>query len=120
MAGYVAQGPVDGTWENSWPIEVWARTFTPAETNYSTTVQEKLAVVQALTHFEHLLRGVQFTLCTDHKALVGQGTTGKLSTDRKLERWQTYIDTFAMDYCHIPGDGNLLADTMSRVWLYSG
>ena len=56
MAGYVAQGPLDGTWEKSWPIEVWARAFTPAETNYSTTVQEKLAVVQALTHFEHLLR----------------------------------------------------------------
>ena len=116
MAGYVAQGPVEGTWEDSWAIEVWARAFTPAETNYSTTVQEKLAVGQALTHFEHLLRGVQFTLCTDHKALVGQGTTGKPSTDRKLARWQTYIDTFAMDYCHIPGDGNLLADTLSRVW----
>ena len=116
MAGYVAQGPANGTWEDSWPIEVWARAFTPAETNYSTTVQEKLAVVQALTHFEHLLRGVQFTLCTDHKALIGQGTTGKPSTDRKLARWQTYMDTFAMDYAHIPGDGNLLADTLSRVW----
>ncbi|KAJ3022676.1 hypothetical protein HDV00_001390, partial [Rhizophlyctis rosea] len=48
--------------------------------------------------------------------LLGQGTAGKPSTDRKLARWQTYMDTFAMEYAHIPGDNNLLADTLSRVW----
>ena len=116
LAGYVAQGPISGTWEDSWPISCFARAFTATESNYSTTVQEKLAVVQSLIHFEHLLRGMSFVICTDHAALVAQATTGKPATDRKMARWQAYIDTFDMRYQHIPGDGNLLADTLSRLW----
>ena len=31
MAGYVAQGPLTGTWEDSWPIECYSRAFTSTE-----------------------------------------------------------------------------------------
>ena len=116
MAGYIAQGPVDVTWVNSWPIEIWARAFTFAETNFSTNVQEKLAAVKSLVYFEHLLRGVRFTWCTDHRVLVDQSKKSTPSTDRKLARWDVYINTFDIIFSHIPGDGNLLADTMSRIW----
>lgn len=117
IAGYVAQGPLDGTLRDAWPIDVWARPLTPTESNYSTTMQEKPAVVQALAHFEHYLRKLPFTLCTDHQALLGQGSVnGKPSTDRKLARWQWYMDTFQMDYAHIPGSENKLADMLSRMW----
>ena len=115
MAGYVAQGEREKDWQDSWPIECWARAFAGAEVNYGTPAQERLALVQSLAHFEHFLRGMRFTVCTDHKALIHMAT-GKPATDWKLARWQMYIDTFDFDIIHIPGDQNLLADTLSRIW----
>src|SRR5689334_3003725 len=72
LSGYLAQGSPGSNWSESWPVLCWSRKYKPSEMNYHTTEQEKLAVVCALQQFEHLLRGMEFTICTDHCALVGQ------------------------------------------------
>lgn len=118
IAAYISQGPIDGTWEDAWPIDIYARPLTAAESNYTCmTVLEKEASTEGLGHYEHYLRGLpRFTAGTDHQALLGQPTTAKPSTDHKIARMDTFISTFPMDMIHILGDGNLLADTLSRLW----
>ena len=98
---------------DSWPIEIWGRAFTPAETNYSTNVQEKLAAVKLLVHFGHFWKGISCPWCKDHRVFVDQSKKSTKSTDRKLARWDVYSNTFDIEFSLIPGDGNLLTDTMS-------
>ena len=117
MAAYLAQGPITADWKSSWPIYCWNRRFTAAESHYSVTAQEKLAVYSGLKQFEHLLRGMEITICTDHLALIsqGRGTTPPMMEGRDA-RWNQYIASFAPIWVHIPGKDNILADALSRVW----
>ena len=117
ISAYIAQGPIDGNWKDSWPIECFNRRFTNAENNYGTTTSEKLAIVESLRHFEHYLRGMDFTICTDHSALIHQGRgTATPSTDRREARWNEYISSSGANWQHIQGTENILADALSRVW----
>ncbi len=60
-----------------------SRTLTPAESNYSVTHQETLAVVWALKHFRDFILGYPMTIYTDHAAVTelfkGKNLTGRLA-----------------------------------------
>jgi len=43
-----------------------SRNFSNAQMNYGTTDKEPLAIVEALTAFNHLLAGNEFTIVTDY------------------------------------------------------
>ena len=69
-----------------------------AEKRYSPTELEGLAIFRAVVHYAHFLYGREFTIATDHKALV-QMMTGKalnrggLSSCRtSRSRWSTARD----------------------------
>ncbi len=47
-----------------------SRTLTPAESNYSVTHQETLAVVWALKHFRDIILGYPITVYTNHAAVT--------------------------------------------------
>jgi len=51
-------------------ISFYSSIHNSAEKNYSTTEQELLAIVAAIKHFKHYLKGKKFLLRTDHKALI--------------------------------------------------
>ncbi len=60
-----------------------SRTLTPAESNYSVTHQETLAVVWEFKHFRDIILGYPITVYTDHAAVTelfkGKNLSGRLA-----------------------------------------
>ena len=51
------------------PVGYYSKKLLPAETRYSATEMEFLAVVRGVEHFEVYLLGKEFVVQTDHHAL---------------------------------------------------
>ena len=108
IGAVLLQGPDD----DLRPVAFLSRTLKDAETRYSVQEKEALAVVVALTKWEHYLRGCHFVLETDHQSLI----YAKKSPDPspRIARW---MDTLA-EYDYTPryrkGDTNVVADYLSR------
>ena len=104
--------------EKEWhPIEFWSRKLKPAETRYSATDKEWLAVVEAVsTHWRHLLEGRPCIIRTDHKPLLH-----KLAKSAPIPpllprqaRWIERLSGFDLRYQHVAGNENPIADALSR------
>ena len=53
------------------PIAFYSRSLSDAETRYSQTDREALAVVTGVKKFHYFLAGRTFTIQSDHKPLLG-------------------------------------------------
>ena len=89
-----------------------SRTLNNAESNYSVTHQEALAVVWALNTFKDLIFGYPITIYTDHTALTHLFEGRKLSG--RLARWDLTIQEFNPTFQYVPGRANRVADSLSR------
>ena len=96
--------------EKEWhPIEFWSRKLKPAETRYSATDKEWLAVVEAVSnHWRHLLEGRPCIIRTDHKPLLH-----KLAKSAPIPpllprqaRWIERLSGFDLRYQHVAGNDN--------------
>jgi len=52
------------------PIAFYSRKLNPAQTRYTTTERELLAIVETLKEFKNILLGHQLRVYTDHKNLT--------------------------------------------------
>ena len=109
--GAVLQQHVQGAWA---PLAFFSKTLQPAETRYSTFGRELLAVYLAVKHFRHFLDGRAFVIFTDHKALVSAIGSGSSSYSPRELRHLDFICQFTTDIRHVPGQDNVVADTLSR------
>ena len=112
--GAVLEQFSEGIWR---PVEYWSQKLKPAETRYSATDKEWLAVIDAVSrHWRYLLEGKSIIVQTDHKPLIGKlsstSTTPPL-LHRHL-RWIERLAPFSIKYQYVSGKNNTIADALSR------
>ena len=92
-----------------------SRRLEPAETRYSNTEREALAIVRCLGEVKWLVHGSPHPVkvYTDHSAL----TTLLRQDDAhgRLGKWQVKLSEYDLEYVHIPGSQNQVADGLSRM-----
>lgn len=89
--------------------------FTPAESRYSNSEREALAIVKALKEVRAQVVGSKFPIIvyTDHSALttllLGDDTRGKIAN------WQNQLAEYDVRIVHVPAREMQLADGLSRL-----
>lgn len=95
------------------PIAYASRTLNKAETNYSTTDKELLAIIWSIKHFRPYLYGKKFTIITDHKPLTWLYNLKDPSSRRF--RWRLSLEEYDFDILYKKGKLNNNADSLSRI-----
>ena len=86
--------------------------MTEAESRYTTTEQELLAIVYTIFKFRYYLIGVKFEIITDHKSLVFLDSTTYHNS--RLIRWSLLLQQFSFEIKYCRGSENIIADILSR------
>ena len=90
-----------------------SKTLDSAQSNYSTTEKEFLAVVFALEMFRSYIVGSSLTIFTDHAAL--KYLISKQDTKPRLTRWILLYQEFNLTIKDKKGVENVVADHLSRL-----
>ena len=99
------------------PIAFASRQTNTAEKKYAPTELEVAALIFAIEHFEVYLLGNQFTVYTDHQALVSAFIVHlKSQTQGLLACWYLWIAKFMpqMKLEYKPGSANVVADALQE------
>src|SRR5210317_1987253 len=92
------------------PIAFYSRKLSPAQTRYTTTERELLAIVQTLKEFRNILLGHKIVVYTDHENL----TYKNFNTNRVM-RWRLLLEEFGPELIYLKGEKNIVADALSRL-----
>ncbi|GJS59443.1 reverse transcriptase domain-containing protein [Tanacetum coccineum] len=95
------------------PIHYASKTMTEAETNYTTTEKEMLAVVYAFEKFRSYLIMNKSVVYTDHSAL--KYLFNKKDAKARLLRWVLLFQEFDFSVSDTKGAENYAADHLSRL-----
>ncbi|KAK2416448.1 hypothetical protein QL285_038843 [Trifolium repens] len=90
-----------------------SRTLDSAQSNYTTTEKELLAIVFALDKFRSYLLGSKVIVFTDHAAL--KYLLKKPEAKPRLIRWMLLLQEFNVEIKDKSGAENLVADHLSRI-----
>ena len=93
-------------------VAFFSKQLQGAQTRYSATELEALAVFKAIHFFSHYLWGTKFEVVTDHRALVYLMSAKKLN--KRLTGWALQLMDFNFCITYKPGITHLDADGMSR------
>nr|GEV33283.1 reverse transcriptase domain-containing protein [Tanacetum cinerariifolium] len=95
------------------PIHYASKTMTEAESNYTTTEKEMLAVVYAFKKFRSYLIMNKSIVLTDHSAL--KYLFAKKDYKARFLRWVLHLQEFTFKVIDTKGAENLAADHLSRL-----
>nr|GEV27016.1 reverse transcriptase domain-containing protein [Tanacetum cinerariifolium] len=95
------------------PIHYASKTMKEAESNYTTTEKEMLAVVYAFENFRSYLILNKSIVYTDHSAL--KYLFAKKDSKARLLRWVLLLQEFTFKVIDTKGAENLAADHLSRL-----
>ena len=90
-----------------------SKAFSKAQTRYSATKRELLAVVNFTRHFRHYLLGRQFKIVTDHSTL--QWLHNFKDADALTARWLEKLAAFNYEVVHRPAKSIGHADGLPRI-----
>ena len=101
-------------------VQCGSRSLLPAESRYSTSELECLAVCYAIKECEFYLQGSNFTVFTDHRPLVGvfRKPLHEIENARLL-RFHKKVAHFSFSVEYVPGKTHLIADALSRAPIFS-
>lgn len=111
MGGALEQ-KINDDWE---PLGFFSRKFTPTERRYSTYDRELTAIHEAIKHFRHAVEGHDFAVVTDHKPLIYALSQKLDKASSRQQRQIGFISQYTNKIQHISGEGNVVADALSRV-----
>ena len=94
------------------PVAFFSRKLSDAQTRYSITELELLAIVETLKEFKGMLWGQRIKVFTDHKNLITDALG--LSSDR-VYRWRLLLEEYGPEIVYIKGIHNTVADAISRL-----
>ena len=94
------------------PIAFVSRKLSGAQSKYTITKLELLAIVETLKEFNGMLWGQRINVYTDHKNLTRDGLG--LTSDR-VTRWRILLEEYAPEIIYIKGIHNTVADAISRL-----
>ena len=100
------------------PICFASKKLSSAESNYSQTDREGLAMVFGVSKFKYYLLGRDFELRTDHRPLLGLFGRNKgvpSNANARLIRWSILLSQYSYDLVHKSGKSNCAADYLSRL-----
>ena len=95
------------------PVAYYSRKLLPREERYSTIEKECLAIKVSMCHFRTYLMGCQFTVETDHRALLWMDRLK--DSNSRLTRWRLSLQPFDFTVTHRKGPNNGNADGLSRM-----
>lgn len=90
-----------------------SRALDKAERNYSATERECLAVIWAISAFDHYVYGQHFIVETDHEPL--KWLLAIPQPKGRLARWTTLLQQYTFEVAYRPGNANGNADALSRL-----
>jgi len=93
-------------------IAFMSKTMQASELNYTVTEKELLAIIYAVKKFYSIIAGYKTKICTDHKALIFLNLC-KNPTPRII-KWLLYLQPLKLDFEHIEGTNNCVADALSK------
>lgn len=95
------------------PVAFASRTLNKAETNYTATEKECLAIVWALAYFHPYIFGAELVVYTDHAALKAIMSTSQ--PKGRIARWIMLLQAYHFTIIHKKGALNQDADALSRL-----
>jgi len=108
---WVGQGD---TPEPARPAALHSRKFTDTQHNYRTTNKEALAIIDAVSALNYILRDAEFTIVTDQQPLTRRKGVHELS-GRRI-RWGNLISAYSAKIVYCPGKWNYLANALSLLY----
>lgn len=93
-------------------VSLVSRCLFEAESRFTTTERELLAIIYTIHKNRYYLIGVKFKIVTDHKSLIFLHNT-KFQNSR-LIRWTLLLQQFSFTIVHYKGNENVVADFFSR------
>lgn len=108
ISGILSQGEIG----HDLPIAFISRTLQPAETRYSTTEREMLAIYWSIKQLRPYLLGTSFIAVCDHRPL--QYIFKVKDSFSRIFRWRLYLSDYDFVVVYKAGKYNSNADALSR------
>jgi hypothetical protein len=94
------------------PIAFFSWKLSGAQSKYTVTELELLAIVETLKEFKEMLWGQRLNVYTDHKNLTRDGLG---LTSNRVTRWRILLEEYALKIIYIKGIHNTVTDAISRL-----
>ena len=95
------------------PVSYVSGLFHGSQLNWAVLTKEAYAIYMSIKKSTFFLTGHEITLNSDHLPL--KKFLRKMTLNNTVNNWSTEIESFNINFVHISGKANILADTPSRL-----